>query len=84
MNDSNLIQMCKMSKITCLLSDIKGHDRLIFRGERTIIKINKAKATFTERSPRHTKVGHPEATKPKPGVDIGAVKGEGLVICEII
>jgi hypothetical protein len=48
------------------------------------IKISKAKATFTGRSPRHTKVGHPEGTKPKPGVDIRAVKEEGHVMCEII
>jgi hypothetical protein len=29
--------------------------------------INKAKATFTGRRSRHTQVGHPEGTKPKPG-----------------
>jgi hypothetical protein len=40
----------------------------------TRIKINKAKATFTGRSPRHTKIGHPEGTKPKHGFDIRAVK----------
>jgi hypothetical protein len=37
--------------------------------EKTRIKINKAKATFTWRSPRHTQVGHPEGTKQKPGVE---------------
>jgi hypothetical protein len=51
---------------------------------KTRIKINKAKTTFTGRTPRHTKVGHPDGTKPKPGVDIRAVKGEGHVMCEII
>jgi hypothetical protein len=52
--------------------------------QKTRIKINKAKATFTGRSPRHTQVGHPEGHKPKPGEDIRAVKGEGHVMSEII
>jgi hypothetical protein len=50
----------------------------------TRIKINKVKATFTGRSPRHTKVGHPEDTQHKSVVDIRAAKGEGHVMCEII
>jgi hypothetical protein len=41
--------------------------------------INKAKATFTGRNP-----DTPKGTKPKPGVDIRAVKGEGHVMCKII
>jgi hypothetical protein len=36
--------------------------------KKTRMKINKAKATFTGRSPRHTKVGHPEGTKPSPWI----------------
>jgi hypothetical protein len=36
--------------------------------EKIRIKINKAKATFTGRSPRHTQVGHPEDTQQNPGV----------------
>jgi hypothetical protein len=47
--------------------------------KKTRIKINKAKAMFTGRSPRHTQVGHPEGTKQKPGVDI-RVKGMGHVM----
>jgi hypothetical protein len=50
----------------------------------TRIKINKAKATLMGRRPRNTQVGHPEGTKPKSGVDMRAVKGEGHVMCEII
>jgi hypothetical protein len=48
----------------------------------TRIKINKAKATFTGRSPPTHPVGHPEGLKPKSGVDTIAVKGEGHVMCE--
>jgi hypothetical protein len=33
--------------------------------------------------PRHTQAGHPESTKPKPGVDIRAAKGKVQVMCEI-
>jgi hypothetical protein len=55
---------------------------------KTSLKINKAKATFTGRSPRHnqaTTAGHLEGIKPKPGEDIRALKGGGgHVICEII
>jgi hypothetical protein len=38
------------------------------------IKINKIKATFTGRSPRHTQAWQPEDTQQKPGVDIRAAK----------
>jgi hypothetical protein len=51
--------------------------------KKTRININKVKTTFTARSPRHTKVGHPEGTKQKPGVNIRAAKGEGHVMCEM-
>jgi hypothetical protein len=42
-----------------------------------ITEINKGKATFTGRSPRHkpaTTAGHLEGSEPKPGEDTGATK----------
>jgi hypothetical protein len=44
------------------------------------IKINKIKATFTGRSPRHTQVGHPEDTHQKPRVEIRAANGRSFII----
>jgi hypothetical protein len=67
-----------------LLAAIDCHIISGKRVKNTRIKINKAKATFTGRSLQHIQVGHPEGTKPKPGVEIRAVKGEGRVMCEII
>jgi hypothetical protein len=55
-----------------------------FSYKKTRIKINKAKATFTGRNPRHTQADHPEGTKPKSGVDTMTAKGEGHVKCEVI
>jgi hypothetical protein len=37
-----------------------------------------------DKEQEHTQAGHPGGTKPKPGVDIRAAKGEGHVMCEII
>jgi hypothetical protein len=36
-----------------------------------------------QRSQDAAKAGHPQDTKPKPGVDTRAAKGEGHVMCEI-
>jgi hypothetical protein len=47
---------------------------------KTRIKMNKAKATFTGRiHPTHPS----RAPNQKPGVDIRAAKGEGSIMCEI-
>jgi hypothetical protein len=52
------------------------------------MKINKANATFTGQSPRHTRAttaGHSEGIKQELGGDIRAAKrGEGIAISETI
>jgi hypothetical protein len=50
--------------IICLCNMIVAFAPLsVLFQQKIIIKINKAKATFTGRRPGHTQVGHPEGTK---------------------
>jgi hypothetical protein len=63
------------------LAFVRAHMESVPTMEKTRIKTNKAKATFTGCSPRH---GTPRRHQTKPGEDTRTAEGEGHVICEII